>query len=129
MEPLRACRCRRIELEPNCQPLPGQDKLITFQGENGNLAKPHWPFRPRGQCGRMISDLLPHLAEFSVIGIDIAAPKTDAPIRFVRMDLGVEDSCRGLYNLFKETRPFSVVHLAFVIDPSVTVRLTGPSAL
>src|SRR5947209_827050 len=24
MEPLRACRCRRIELEPNCQPLPGQ---------------------------------------------------------------------------------------------------------
>src|SRR5947208_7726948 len=47
------------------QPLPGQDKLITFQGENGNLAKPHWPFRPRGRCGRMISDLLPHLAELA----------------------------------------------------------------
>jgi len=44
------------------QPLPGQDKLITFQGENGNLARPHWPFRPRGQCGKMISDMLPHLA-------------------------------------------------------------------
>jgi hypothetical protein len=44
------------------QPLPGQDKLITFQGENGNLAKPHWPFRPRGQSGKMISDMLPHLA-------------------------------------------------------------------
>jgi hypothetical protein len=47
------------------QPLPGQDKLITFQGENGNLAKPHWPFRPRGQCGKMISDMLPHLADLS----------------------------------------------------------------
>jgi hypothetical protein len=44
------------------QPLPGADKLITFQGENGNLAKPHWPFRPRGQSGKVISDLLPQLA-------------------------------------------------------------------
>jgi len=49
----------------NGQPLPGPDKLITFQGENGNLAKPHWPFRPRGQCGKMISDMLPHLAELA----------------------------------------------------------------
>src|SRR5437867_1341284 len=47
------------------QPLPGQDKLITFQGENGNLAKPHWTFRPRGQCGKMISDMLPRLAELA----------------------------------------------------------------
>jgi nucleoside-diphosphate-sugar epimerase len=70
-----------------------------------------------GVSGNLGLRLLPHLEEFSVIGIDIAAPKTDAPIRFVRMDLGVEDSCRSLYNLFKETRPFSVVHLAFVIDP------------
>ena len=70
-----------------------------------------------GVSGNLGLRLLPHLADFSVIGIDIAAPKTEAPIRFVRMDLGLEDSCRGLYNLFKETRPFSVVHLAFVIDP------------
>ncbi|MFL5339293.1 MAG: DUF1501 domain-containing protein [Gemmataceae bacterium] len=47
------------------QPLPGSAKLVTFQGENGNLAKPHWPFRPRGQCGKMISDLLPKLAELA----------------------------------------------------------------
>jgi nucleoside-diphosphate-sugar epimerase len=33
------------------------------------------------------------------------------------MDLGLEESCRALYNLFRETRPFSVVHLAFVLDP------------
>jgi nucleoside-diphosphate-sugar epimerase len=32
------------------------------------------------------------------------------------MDLGLEESCRALYNLFRETRPFSVVHLAFVLD-------------
>ncbi len=42
-------------------PMPGQDKLITFQGENGNLVKPLWEFRPRGQCGKMTSDLLPSL--------------------------------------------------------------------
>ena len=47
------------------QPLPGVDKLITFQGENGNLARPRWTFRPRGRSGKMISDLLPHLAELA----------------------------------------------------------------
>src|SRR6478752_10310298 len=26
------------------QPMPGTDKLVTFQGENGNLAKSHWEF-------------------------------------------------------------------------------------
>ena len=44
------------------QPLPGGDKLVTFQGENGNLVKPLWAFKPRGQSGKMVSDLLPHLA-------------------------------------------------------------------
>jgi hypothetical protein len=47
------------------QPMPGSDKLITFQGENGNLTRPLWEFRPRGQSGKMISDLLPHLAELA----------------------------------------------------------------
>jgi Protein of unknown function (DUF1501) len=45
------------------QPMPGVEKLITFQGENGNLAQSPWKFRPRGQSGKYISDLLPHLAE------------------------------------------------------------------
>jgi hypothetical protein len=44
------------------QPMPGLDKLITFQGENGNLTRPLWEFKPRGQSGKMISDLLPNLA-------------------------------------------------------------------
>jgi hypothetical protein len=46
-------------------PMPGSDKLITFQGENGNLIKPLWPFKPRGESGKMISDLLPNLAEMA----------------------------------------------------------------
>src|ERR1043165_4981020 len=47
------------------QPMPGLDKLITFQGENGNLTRPLWEFKPRGQSGKMISDLLPNLAELA----------------------------------------------------------------
>jgi hypothetical protein len=47
------------------QALPGADKLITFQGEQGQLAAPLWPFKPRGQSGKMVSDLLPHLAELA----------------------------------------------------------------
>ena len=45
------------------QPMPGGDQLITFQGENGNLAAPRYAFRPRGDCGKMTSDLLPRLGE------------------------------------------------------------------
>ncbi len=45
-------------------PLPS-GKLVTFQGENGNLIKPLWPFKPRGQSGKMVSELLPNLAELA----------------------------------------------------------------
>jgi hypothetical protein len=47
------------------QPLPGSDKLVTFQGENGNLVKPLWSFRPRGESGKMTSELLPRLGELA----------------------------------------------------------------
>lgn len=47
------------------QPLPGSEKLITFQGENGNLVKPIWKFKPRGQSGKMVSDLFPTLADLA----------------------------------------------------------------
>jgi len=49
----------------NGQPMPGADKLVTFQGAQGNLVRPLWTFRPRGQSGKMVSDLLPHLAELA----------------------------------------------------------------
>jgi hypothetical protein len=44
------------------QPMPGSAKLITFQGENGALNRSPWAFKPRGQSGKYVSDLLPHLA-------------------------------------------------------------------
>jgi hypothetical protein len=43
------------------EPLPGTDKLVTFQGENGNLTKSPYEFRPRGETGKMTSELLPRL--------------------------------------------------------------------
>ncbi len=43
------------------QPLPGADKLITFQGEQGHVTQSPWKFQPRGESGKMISDLVPRL--------------------------------------------------------------------
>ncbi len=34
---------------------------VTFEGPSGNIAKPFWDFKPRGESGKMTSDLLPHL--------------------------------------------------------------------
>lgn len=45
------------------KPLPGNERLISFQGENGALQKPLWDFKPRGESGKMISDIVPHIAE------------------------------------------------------------------
>jgi hypothetical protein len=47
------------------EPLPGADDLVTFQGKQGNLTKSPWRFRPRGECGKMISDLVPMLGELA----------------------------------------------------------------
>lgn len=47
------------------QPLPGGDDLVTFQGANGALTRSPYEFRPRGQCGKMTSDLLPQLGELA----------------------------------------------------------------
>ena len=42
------------------QPLEG-GPAVTFQGPSGNLARPQYQFRPRGESGKMISDMVPHL--------------------------------------------------------------------
>ena len=47
------------------QPMPGADGLVTFQGEQGSLTRSPWNFHPRGQSGKMVSDLVPHLAELA----------------------------------------------------------------
>ena len=46
-------------------PTASGEKVITFQGEQGNLIKPLWEFKPRGESGTMTSDLLPHLGELA----------------------------------------------------------------
>ncbi len=45
------------------QPLPGAESLVTFQGQQGNLTKSPWQFRPRGESGKMVSDLVPMLGD------------------------------------------------------------------
>ena len=47
------------------QPMPGAEGLITFQGAQGNLTKSPWEFKPRGECGKMVSDLVPMLGELA----------------------------------------------------------------
>lgn len=44
------------------QPMPG-GPAVTFQGPAGNLARPQYRFRPCGETGKMVSDMIPHLAE------------------------------------------------------------------
>ena len=43
------------------QPMPGGDKLVTFQGEQGALTRSPWEFRARGESGKMVSELVPQL--------------------------------------------------------------------
>jgi hypothetical protein len=46
------------------KPLPG-GPAVTFQGPAGNLARPQYEFKPRGQTGKMVSEMIPHLAELT----------------------------------------------------------------
>jgi hypothetical protein len=48
-------------LKRHGEPLPGAEGLITFQGQQGNLNRSPWEFRPYGKSGKMVSDLVPHL--------------------------------------------------------------------
>ncbi|MFP6873882.1 MAG: DUF1501 domain-containing protein [Verrucomicrobiales bacterium] len=47
------------------KPMPGGDQLITFQGAQGNLTRSPWEFKPRGQSGKMVSELVPRLGELA----------------------------------------------------------------
>jgi nucleoside-diphosphate-sugar epimerase len=70
-----------------------------------------------GIAGNLGSRLLPMLEDFSVIGVDLNPPQTDSPLQFEKLDVGEESSTRVFYELLRDTRPVSVIHLAFVIDP------------
>jgi hypothetical protein len=44
-------------------PMPGQkSNFLTFQGENGNLARPLYEFQQRGRTGKWVSNLFPEVA-------------------------------------------------------------------
>jgi hypothetical protein len=47
------------------EPLPGGDQLVTFQGEQGALTRSPYRFQPRGECGKLTSDLLPRLGDLA----------------------------------------------------------------
>ena len=70
-----------------------------------------------GIAGNLGLRLLPLLADYQVIGLDLNPPQTGHPLRFLPMDLGLEESCRELFLLLREARPAAVIHLAFVLDP------------
>ncbi len=70
-----------------------------------------------GIAGNLGQRLLPQLADFQVLGIDLKPPTGSFAGQFVSMDLGEEASCRDLTLLLKESGACAVVHLAFVIDP------------
>ena len=54
-----------VLIQQDGKPLPGNERLVSFQGENGNLTRPLWKFRPRGETGKMVSDLVPHIGDQS----------------------------------------------------------------
>ncbi|MFK7821582.1 MAG: DUF1501 domain-containing protein [Planctomycetaceae bacterium] len=55
-----------FDYKPALMKLHGQKPpglpAVTFEGPSGNIAKPFWDFKPRGETGKMVSDLLPNLA-------------------------------------------------------------------
>lgn len=54
-----------FDYKPALEKLHGQKAAfipdVTFEGPPGNVAKPFWDFKPRGQSGKMTSELLPNL--------------------------------------------------------------------
>jgi nucleoside-diphosphate-sugar epimerase len=70
-----------------------------------------------GVSGNLGQRLVPQLADYTVVGIDVTPPTRIQLDRFVALDLGLEESTRELLLLLRELQPISVVHLAFVIDP------------
>jgi len=80
--------------------MPAQQATVVVTGIAGNLGL----------------RLLPQLTEFRVIGVDRRPPETSLSVQFQPIDLAQEDSWRELYELFRETQPVAVIHLAFVLD-------------
>jgi nucleoside-diphosphate-sugar epimerase len=70
-----------------------------------------------GISGNLGLRLLPLLADYDVVGADLNPPQTNLPVKFVRIDMGEEDSCRELMVLLRDSHAVAAIHLAFVLDP------------
>ena len=98
-------------IENHDRPMPGSEKLITFQGGQGTLQKSPWEFRPRGQSGKMISDLVGNIGDLhSWLILELKhKPKNEdnftlTPfIRFFKGDvlteIGADEDGKVLFNL------------------------------
>lgn len=73
-----------------------------------------------GISGNLGKRLLPLLAGYRVIGVDLRPPEAHSAMEFHAINLGHEASCRELTQLLRQTGACSVLHLAFVIDPVQT---------
>ncbi|MEM8735213.1 MAG: DUF1501 domain-containing protein, partial [Planctomycetota bacterium] len=47
----------------NGKPLPGEENMVSFQGQNGNLMRSPWDFVACGESGKRITSMLPHMAK------------------------------------------------------------------
>ncbi|MGH9530022.1 MAG: NAD-dependent epimerase/dehydratase family protein [Terriglobales bacterium] len=75
-----------------------------------------------GISGNLGLRLLSQLKGYRVTGIGLNPPVSSdfpdsAQFNFVRLDLGLEESCRELFLLMRALRPVAVIQLAFVADP------------
>jgi len=70
-----------------------------------------------GIAGNLGQRLLPLLADFSVVGVDVRPPSAPMAMRFESLDLGGESSCQQLVDILRQSGATAVVHLAFVLDP------------
>src|SRR5205085_12092428 len=63
-----ASQCDTFDYKPeliqrNGQPFAPGEKVELFQSDPGSCMQSPWAWRQRGECGKWISDLVPHLAE------------------------------------------------------------------
>jgi nucleoside-diphosphate-sugar epimerase len=70
-----------------------------------------------GVSGNLGQRLMPHLSDYTVVGIDVTPPTQASVDQFVPLDLGKEESARELHLLLRDLQPIAFVHLAYVIDP------------
>ncbi len=62
-----ASQCDTFDYKPllidrDGRPFDPGEKVELFQSDPGDCMKSPWRWRPRGQCGKWISDLVPHLS-------------------------------------------------------------------